>query len=164
MNKKTITAAVAAALLASPVAFAEENTPQWLFVHDASSVEITDGGGMMAPVEREIFAFTDRPYRRHGYLNAHEFVGLWDGGEGSFQADPPNAVLTWVEDGEVQELEVELTSARVGDHGRMIHYEFVTEDGEADIGSVTDAALYIDACNARCMQINQNMELMQQAM
>ena len=146
MKRKTIIAAIAAALLASPVAFAEEKTPEWLFVQDASAVEITDAGVMMVPVKREIFAFTDRPYRRHGYLNAHEFSDLWDGGEGSFRADPPNAVLTWVEDGEVQELEVELTSARVGDHGRMIHYEFVTEDGEADVGTVKDASLYIDAC------------------
>ena len=145
-NKNTVTAAVATALLASPVAFAEVNTPEWLFVHDANTVEIRDAGVMVVPVEREIFAFTDRPYRKHGYLNAHEFVSLWEGGEGSFRADPPNAVLTWVENGEVQEREVELQSARVADHGRMIHYEFVTEDGEADVGSITDAALFIDAC------------------
>jgi len=150
MNKKIVTAAIAAALLAAPAAFAEENTPEWLFVHDGDAMEITDAGAIVVPVEREIFAFTDRPHRKHGYLNAHEFVSMWGDSEGSFRADPPNAVLTWVEDGEVQELEVELQNARVADNGRMIHYEFVTEDGKANARSVTDAALYIDGCSNRC--------------
>ena len=162
MKKPFLAAAVASLFLATaPVVFAKEANPQWLFVQGAKSAEITDAGVMVVPVEREIFAFTDRPYRRHGYLNAHEFASLWDAGEGSFRADPPNAVLTWVEDGDVRELEVELRSARVTDHGRMIHYEFVTEDGEADLGSITDAALFIDSCDDEC--INQNMALMQWA-
>ena len=79
-------------------AIAEEAKPaEWLFVHTAETAEMTSATTLVMPVTRDIFAFTDRPNRMHGYLNAHEYALLWSGEGDTFKADPPNAVLTWVD-------------------------------------------------------------------
>jgi hypothetical protein len=45
--------------------------------------------------------FSDRPQRVVGHLSARQFVDEWDKGENSFAADPPNAVLSFLDaDGE----------------------------------------------------------------
>ena len=45
--------------------------------------------------------FSDRPQRVVGHLSAQQFVDEWDKGENSFAADPPNAVLSFLDaDGE----------------------------------------------------------------
>jgi hypothetical protein len=56
------------------------------------------------PVTRDIFAFTDRPYRKHAYMTGEQFTSLWaKAGNNGFKTDPPNAVLTWVEGEDVKE-------------------------------------------------------------
>jgi len=48
--------------------------------------------------------FSDRPQRVVGHLTAQQFVDEWDKGENSFAADPPNAVLSFLDaDGEAPE-------------------------------------------------------------
>ncbi|MEX0385889.1 hypothetical protein [Spiribacter onubensis] len=116
--------AIVAVLFSAMGLAAAESEPEWLFVHTADVAEIRDGSLLAVPMGRDVFAFTDRPYREHRYLNAHEFVALWDGGKNSFHDDPPNAVMTWMADGEVVEAEVELVNAVVADYGRRIIYEF----------------------------------------
>ena len=44
--------------------------------------------------------FSDRPQRVVGHLTTADFVDLWDAGENSFEADPPNAVLAFIQPGE----------------------------------------------------------------
>ena len=104
---------------------------------------------LVMPVTRDIFAFTDRPNRMHGYMNAHEFVSLWDEGEGdTFKADPPNAVLTWVDgDGEMKEAELLILSAETVSHGRGILYEVKLEAGQAPLGKVGSASLFVDSAD-----------------
>ena len=81
----------------------------------------------------------------HGYMNAHEFVSLWDEGEGdTFKADPPNAVLTWVDGGEMKEAELLLISAEAVRHGREIRYEFTLEAGQAPAGEIFNGSIFID--------------------
>ena len=101
---------------------------------------------LVMPVTRDIFAFTDRPNRMHGYMNAHEFVSLWDEGEGdTFKADPPNAVLTWVDgDGEIKEAELLIISAETITHGRGISYEVKLEAGETPVGKIGFASFFVD--------------------
>ena len=43
--------------------------------------------------------FSDRPQRVVGHMTTADFVGLWGEGDNSFEADPPNAVLSFVEPG-----------------------------------------------------------------
>ena len=106
--------AITAAVFFSTSAIAEDAKPaEWLFVHTAQTAEMTSATTLVMPVTRDIFAFTDRPNRMHGYMNAHEFVSLWDEGEGdTFKADPPNAVLTWVDGDEMKEAEVAYIKCR----------------------------------------------------
>tara|TARA_R110001592_G_scaffold347309_1_gene640765 strand:+ start:4053 stop:4256 length:204 start_codon:yes stop_codon:yes gene_type:complete len=49
----------------------------------AKTAEMTSSTTLVMPVTREIFAFTHRPKHQHGYMNAHEFVSLWDEGKGN---------------------------------------------------------------------------------
>ncbi len=41
--------------------------------------------------------FSDRPQHVVGHLSAKQFVDEWDKGENSFAADPPNAVISFLE-------------------------------------------------------------------
>ena len=73
---------------------------------------------------RDIFAFTDRPYRKHAYMTGEQFASLSaDSGSDSFKTDPPNAVLTWLDGDKVHEAEVVITDASVLAHGRAISFE-----------------------------------------
>lgn len=64
-------------LLFQSSAIAEDAEPaEWLFVHTAASAEMTSATTLVMPLTSFIFAFTDRPNRIHGYMNAHEFVSL----------------------------------------------------------------------------------------
>ena len=138
--------ALVASLLLTTSAFAEEaKSAEWLFVHTAQTAEMTSATTLVMPVTRDIFAFTDRPNRMHGYMNAHEFVSLWDEGEGdTFKADPPYAVLTWVENGEMKEAEVLIISAETVSHGREIAYEVKLEAGETPEGNIGSASFFVD--------------------
>lgn len=44
--------------------------------------------------------FSDRPQRVVGHLTAQQFVDEWSKGENSFAADPPNAVISFLEAGD----------------------------------------------------------------
>ena len=118
---------------------------EWLFVHTAQSAEMTSATTLVMPVTRDIFAFTDRPNRMHGYMNAHEFVSLWDEGEGdTFKADPPNAVLTWVDGDEMKEAELLIISAETVGHGREIAYEVKLLAGETPVDVANNASFFVD--------------------
>ena len=119
---------------------------EWLFVHTAQTAEMTSATTLIMPVTRDIFAFTDRPNRMHGYMNAHEFVSLWDEGEGdTFNADPPNAVLTWVDgDGEMKEAELLILSAEIVKYGREIAYEVKLEAGDTPADKLSGGSLFVD--------------------
>ena len=44
--------------------------------------------------------FSDRPQRVVGHLTTKKFIEEWGEGENSFAADPPNAVISFVEKGD----------------------------------------------------------------
>jgi len=142
----TVATALITGLFFSSSAIAEEAKPaEWLFVHTAQTAEMTSATTLVMPATRDIFAFTDRPNRMHGYLNAHEYASLWDEGEGdTFKADPPNAVLTWVDGDEVKEAELLIISAETVGHGRSIAYEVKLEAGETPVGKMGPASLFVD--------------------
>ncbi len=129
--------------LACVSANAAEGDSQWLFVQTAAEFT-SDGDTLTIPYEREVFAFTDRPNRQHAYLNAMELTSLWNTGENNFGENPPNAVLTWVSDGEVQEAEIVLVAAKVGNLGRSMTYTIRWEAGEAIPMRAGNVSLFID--------------------
>ena len=136
-----------ASLLLTTSAFAEEAKPaEWLFVHTSPTAQMTSETTLVMPVTREIFAFTDRPNRKHGYLTAHAFVSLWDEAEGdTFKVDPPNAVLTWIVGDKVHEAEVVITDASVLAHGRAISFEVKLEAGEAPSNQMQRVSIFVDS-------------------
>ena len=146
-NILTVATALITGLFFSSSAIAEDAKPaEWLFVHTAQTAEMTSTTTLVMPVMRDIFAFTDRPNRMHSYMNAHDFVSLWDEGEGdTFKADPPNAVITWVEDGEMQEAEVLIFSAETDPFQLAITYEVKLEAGQTPDGVLGRASLFVDA-------------------
>ena len=136
-------------LLPESVALAEDpSAPEWLFVHTAATAELVSTTTLVVPFQQDVFAFTDRPYRQHEYLNATQFVALWaDAGSDSFQADPPNAVLTWADGGIVKEAEVELLDAILIDDGKNIQYTTTRLTSRYDIPSGTvlkNVSFFID--------------------
>ena len=136
-------------LLPESVALAEDpSAPEWLFVHTAATAELVSTTTLIVPFQQDVFAFTDRPYRQHEYLNATQFVALWaDAGSDSFQADPPNAVLTWADGGIVKEAEVELLDAKIINNGKSIEYTTTWSPSRYDIPSGTalkNVSFFID--------------------
>ena len=121
----------------------ETSGPAWLFVQTASEFSV-DGDTLTMPYEREIFAFTDRPYRMHDYLNAHELESLWHAGSDDFSENPPNAVITWVSGEEMREAEIELMSVSVDELGRSISYNFIFEAGDDMPPAGSVVSLFID--------------------
>ncbi len=103
------------AALSSSFAFAEDKpAEEWLFVHTAEEAQVINNTTIVLPVKRDIFAFTDRPYRKHAYMTGEQFASLWaKAGNNGFKTDPPNAVLTWVDEDDVKEAEVVITGASI---------------------------------------------------
>jgi hypothetical protein len=130
-------------LMASTFTFAEDKpAEEWLFVHTADEAQVINNTTIVIPVTRDIFAFTDRPYRKHAYMTGEQFASLWaDSGSNSFKTDPPNAVLTWVEGEDVKEAEVVITGARFD--GNSITY---TRKYSATIpdGTLKSVSLFVD--------------------
>ena len=121
---------------------ANNNEPEWLFVHTADSAQVLNKTTVLMPLSRDIFAFTDRPYRKHLYLNGEQFVSLWsEDSSNSFKADPPNAVLTWVDKEEVKELEVVITDANFD--GNSVIYSIYDSLGP-NLDSIEYVSLFID--------------------
>jgi hypothetical protein len=124
---------------------------EWLFVHTADEVHVKSSTVIVMPAEKDIFAFTDRPYREHMYLTPGQYVSLWgdNGGNDSFLTDPPNAVLTWVspKDG-VHEAEIVLTYAKY--KNEKIEYTFKFLSGQKlavngqEIKMATGISLFVD--------------------
>ena len=116
---------------------------EWLFVHTAEGAQVLNSTSIVMPLMRDIFAFTDRPYRKHVYWYAEQFTSLWkDTISNSFKNDPPNAVLTWVDGKEIKELEVVITDA-ISD-GRSITYT-ISDNAVIKKGNIEHASLFVDA-------------------
>jgi hypothetical protein len=132
-------------LMASTFTFAEDKpAEEWLFVHTAEEAQVINTTTIVMPVTRDIFAFTDRPYRKHAYMTGEQFASLWaDSGSKGFKTDPPNAVLTWVEGEDVKEAEVVITGASID--GNSITY---TRKYSATIpdGMLKSVSLFVDGC------------------
>jgi hypothetical protein len=137
-------------LMASTFTFAEDKpAEEWLFVHTAAEAQVINTTTIVIPVTRDIFAFTDRPYRKHGYMTGEQFASMWaKAGSNSFKTDPPNAVLTWVEGEDVKEAEVVIKDA--GIDGNSITY---TRKYSATIpdGTLKAVSLFVDGAGCFSM-------------
>jgi hypothetical protein len=77
----------------------ELEAEQSMFVQTAQGVT-SDGGTLtLEGVTPSTLYFSDRPQRVVGHMTTADFVDLWAVGENSFETDPPNAVLAFLEAG-----------------------------------------------------------------
>jgi len=71
-----------------------------MFVQTAQGVTSDNGTITLQVVTPSTLYFSDRPQRVVGHLSTSDFVDLWGEGENSFETDPPNAVLAFLEPGD----------------------------------------------------------------
>jgi hypothetical protein len=116
---------------------------QSMFVQTAHGAA-TDGSSLtLHGVTPSTLYFSDRPQRVVGHMTTADFVDLWDEGENSFQEDPPNAVLAFLEAGAdvPEDAVVVIREPRLD--GGQLSYSIETLEGAvpAQAGPVT---LFID--------------------
>jgi hypothetical protein len=73
---------------------------QSMFVQTAQGIT-SDGTTLtLKEVTPSTLYFSDRPKRIVGHMATTDFVELWAEGDNSFEEDPPNAVLAFLESGD----------------------------------------------------------------
>ena len=136
-----LTMAILTLVVITLVFAADKSKEEWLFVHTAQEAQPTSSTLVM-PISRDIFAFTDRPYRKHSYLTGDKFASLWsDSSSDSFKVNPPNAVLTWIEEGVIKEVEVVIANA--SSDGKNITYTL--KNNHTLNAELKDVSIFVDA-------------------
>jgi hypothetical protein len=78
----------------------ELEAEQSMFVQTAQGMT-SDGTTLtLNEVTPSTLYFSDRPQRVVGHMATSDFVDLWAEGDNSFEEDPPNAVLAFLEPGD----------------------------------------------------------------
>ena len=72
-----------------------------MFVQTARGITSGPASITLHDVTPATLYFSDRPQRVVGHMSTADFVDLWAIGDNSFEADPPNAVLSFLEPGGV---------------------------------------------------------------
>jgi len=79
---------------------AQLEAEQSMFVQTAHGMR-SDGTSLtLDGITPSTLYFSDRPQRVVGHMATEDFVNLWDEGDNSFEEDPPNAVLAFLEPGD----------------------------------------------------------------
>ena len=81
-----------------------------LFVQSARGLSTSNGSVTFHGLAHSTLFFADRPQRVVGHMHSRKFVDQWAEGEDSFAQDPPNAVLSFLEDGDTVPEEVTMTT------------------------------------------------------
>ena len=120
----------------------DEAKQEWLFVQTAEKAEATSETTLVMLSGRDIFAFTDRPYRKYGYMTIEKFASLWDE-DRTFEKVLPNAVLTWVSGEETKESEIIIKGAEWHSDGRVT-YSFTVTAGDTLEDSMSRLSMFVD--------------------
>ena len=134
----------------------DDTQAEWLYVHTAIEANATNSTTLVIPFTEDIFAFTDRPNREHKYISAEEFVSYWSqDATNSFQFDPPNAVLTSVDDDGVAEVEVVIIGASTD--GDNITYT-IQSPKLTENATLQDVSLFVDGNGDNNLAIGQSYQ------
>jgi hypothetical protein len=77
-----------------------------MFVQVARGMTTTDSSITFHGQGHSTLFFADRPQRVVGHMHTNNFVRDWGEGENNFAEDPPNAVLSFLQDGDTVPEEV----------------------------------------------------------
>jgi hypothetical protein len=100
-----------------------------LFVQSAHGLTTSNGSVTLHGLAHATLFFSDRPERVVGHLTSKKFVEQWGDGEDSFAADPPNAVVSFLEDGDAVPEEVTMTISHPQLQGDTLTYQVNILDG-----------------------------------
>jgi len=114
-----------------------------MFVQSASGLTSSDGSVKFHGLAHSTLFFADRPERVVGHLHSRKFVEQWGEGENSFADDPPNAVVSFLENGNTPPEEVTVVLRDPQLDGDTLTYKVEVLDGTlpARAGS---CSLFID--------------------
>ena len=114
-----------------------------LFVQSAHGLTTSKGSVTFHGLAHATIFFSDRPQRVVGHLSSRKFVDQWGEGEDSFADDPPNAVLSFLEDGDTVPEEVTKTISDPHLDGDTLTYTVDILDGMLPASS-GPCSLFID--------------------
>jgi len=114
-----------------------------LFVQSAHGLTTSKGSVTFHGLAHATLFFSDRPQRVVGHLSSRKFVDQWGEGEDSFAEDPPNAVLSFLEDGDTVPEEVTMTISDPHLDGDTLTYTVDILDGMLPASS-GPCSLFID--------------------
>lgn len=77
-----------------------------MFVQCAHGLTSSDGALTFHGLAHSTLFFADRPERVVGHVSSRRFISEWGEGENSFAEDPPNAVVSFLEEGDAVPEEV----------------------------------------------------------
>src|SRR5215471_13782048 len=100
-----------------------------LFVQSAHELTSSNGSMTLHGVAHQTLFFADRPQRIVGHLTSRKFVDQWGEGEDSFAEDPPNAVVSFLEEGDSVPEEVTMTISDPQLDGDTLTYKVDVLDG-----------------------------------
>jgi hypothetical protein len=114
-----------------------------MFVQTAHGFTSGNGTLTLQGVTPATLYFSDRPQRVVGNMSTADFVELWDAGENSFESDPPNAVLSFIEPGDSvpEDTVVVIKNPRLTDGGLTYSIDVLEGTVPAQAGPTT---LFID--------------------
>src|SRR5213082_3934292 len=114
-----------------------------LFVQSAHGLTTSNGSVTLHGLAHATLFFADRPQRVVGHLSSRKFVSQWGDGENSFAEDPPNAVVSFLEDGDATPEEVTVTIRDPQLDGDSLTYNIDILDGKLP-AKAGPCALFID--------------------
>jgi hypothetical protein len=121
----------------------ELEAEQSMFVQTAQGVR-SDGKTLtLTGVTPSTLYFSDRPQRIVGHMATSDFVELWGEGANSFEDDPPNAVLAFLQPGDdaPEDAVVVIREPRLEDDQLSYAIDPLEGDVPAQAGPIT---LFID--------------------
>jgi hypothetical protein len=127
----------------SEISIEELEAEQSMFVQTAQGITRMDGTLTLNGVTASTLYFSDRPQRVVGHMATTDFVDLWGEGDNSFESDPPNAVLSFLDPGaDVPQDAVIVIKAPQLDNGQLSYSIDILEGEVPELaGPVT---LFID--------------------
>ncbi|HEY6408954.1 MAG TPA: hypothetical protein VIY29_15955 [Ktedonobacteraceae bacterium] len=114
-----------------------------MFVQSAHGLTTSNGTVTFHGLAHATLFFADRPQRVVGHLTSRKFVEQWGDGEDSFAEDPPNAVVSFLEDGDTVPEEVTMTISDPRLDGDTLTYHVDILDGALP-ASAGPCSLFID--------------------
>lgn len=126
----------------------EKDGPRFLFALSTSSGKI-DGDRITLERVPLVVYFSDRPSRLAGQLSLEVFAQGWDQGTDSYRADPPNAVLSILKDGGVENVVIEISEPDAKIKEGSISFKYKVLKGELP-KSFGTATLFLDSSCPLC--------------